>query len=164
MITSRYADVAASFCSGWPRMRVNTSSAGAGIRSSTMPLVRRYRMVQRREDRHRDDRRPRPAVPHGRHKEHQGHSRHRESPKLDPRPNFRPTTRCGRRSIHRHLGRSTGPVEVGAAAGPARDHKEIHFVLIGGTSTGDNVVIFPAAGDSDKLQRQVAEGVRLALR
>jgi hypothetical protein len=59
---------------------------------------------------------------------------------------------------------ATGSVGWGTAAGPTRDHKEIHFVLIGGTSTGDNVVIVPAAGDSDQLQRQVAEAVRLTLR
>jgi basic membrane lipoprotein Med (substrate-binding protein (PBP1-ABC) superfamily) len=57
---------------------------------------------------------------------------------------------------------ATGPVEVGAAAGVARDHGEIHFVLIGGTRSGDNVVIVDSA--ADQLQGQVAGAVRTAVR
>lgn len=56
---------------------------------------------------------------------------------------------------------ATGPVEVGAAAGVARDHREIHFVLIGGTRSGDNVVIVAPAGD--QLRGRVAGAVENVL-
>jgi basic membrane lipoprotein Med (substrate-binding protein (PBP1-ABC) superfamily) len=59
---------------------------------------------------------------------------------------------------------AAGPVESGAAAGVARQHKEIDFILIGDTTAdnGDNVVIVATAGD--QLQHQVAQAVRAALR
>jgi basic membrane lipoprotein Med (substrate-binding protein (PBP1-ABC) superfamily) len=53
---------------------------------------------------------------------------------------------------------ATGPVEVAAAAGVARKHAEIHFVLIGGTAPSPNVVVVPPAA-REKLQPQVAEAV-----
>jgi basic membrane lipoprotein Med (substrate-binding protein (PBP1-ABC) superfamily) len=56
---------------------------------------------------------------------------------------------------------ATGPVEVGAAAGVARNHQEIRFVLIGGARSSDNVVVV-AAGDD--VQSQVARTVRETLR